>query len=312
MSTVAESPVGCVRGGVFLLSPQVLIEISKVQDSEVGDGTTSVVVFAGELLRQAEILINMKIHPMTVIAGFREACAVARTALEERAQSNKSNEEQFRKDLMNVARTTLSSKILTQVCAWPQRPLSSSHPLSFERNAPNFSKIDAIGICGASKLLSPSSTFCEQSIRQACDLFAALVLASIHPCSYADVTVLLVPLDDILQDKNHFAELAVDAVMRLKGYPNLEYIHIIKKPGGTLKESFLDEGFILDKKIGVGQPKRMENAKILVRFVALTLFVARFSLTRRLFERYDYRRQFRRRFALIESPRTRGRPMGRR
>jgi len=163
---------------------KVLIEISKVQDSEVGDGTTSVVVFAGELLRQAEILINMKIHPMTVIAGFREACAVARTALEERAQSNKSNEEQFRKDLMNVARTTLSSKILTQ-------------------------------------------------------------------------------------DKNHFAELAVDAVMRLKGYPNLEYIHIIKKPGGTLKETFLDEGFILDKKIGVGQPKRMENAKILVANTAM-------------------------------------------
>lgn len=45
---------------------------------------------------------------------------------------------------------------------------------------------------------------------------------------------------------------------------NLEAIHIIKKTGGTLQESFLDEGFILDKKIGVGQPKRIENARILV------------------------------------------------
>jgi len=57
----------------------------------------------------------------------------------------------------------------------------------------------------------------------------------------------------------------VDAVLRLKGNPSLEMIHVIKKPGGTLRESFLDEGFILDKKIGVGQPKRVENAKILVR-----------------------------------------------
>ena len=43
---------------------KVLVDISKVQDAEVGDGTTSVVVLAGELLREAEKLINQKIHPM--------------------------------------------------------------------------------------------------------------------------------------------------------------------------------------------------------------------------------------------------------
>lgn len=48
-------------------------------------------------------------------------------------------------------------------------------------------------------------------------------------------------------------------------------IQIIKKPGGQLSDSYLDEGFaffnpgfILDKKIGVNQPKRVENAKILI------------------------------------------------
>lgn len=40
-----------------------------MQDDEVGDGTTSVVVLAGELLREAEKLVNQKIHPMTIIAG---------------------------------------------------------------------------------------------------------------------------------------------------------------------------------------------------------------------------------------------------
>jgi hypothetical protein len=44
-------------------------DISKVQDDEVGDGTTSVVVLAGELLREAEKLISQKIHPMTIISG---------------------------------------------------------------------------------------------------------------------------------------------------------------------------------------------------------------------------------------------------
>jgi T-complex protein 1 subunit beta len=44
-------------------------DISKVQDDEVGDGTTSVVVLAGELLREAEQLVAQKVHPMTIIAG---------------------------------------------------------------------------------------------------------------------------------------------------------------------------------------------------------------------------------------------------
>jgi len=48
---------------------KVLVDISKVQDDEVGDGTTSVVVLAGELLREAEKLVATKIHPMTIIAG---------------------------------------------------------------------------------------------------------------------------------------------------------------------------------------------------------------------------------------------------
>lgn len=61
-----------------------------------------------------------------------------------------------------------------------------------------------------------------------------------------------------------FANLAVDAVLRLKGSGELSAIQIIKKTGGTLEDSFLDEGFLLDKKPGVHQPKRVENAKILI------------------------------------------------
>eukprot|EP00475_Leptophrys_vorax_P040567 TRINITY_DN7544_c0_g3_i2.p1 TRINITY_DN7544_c0_g3~~TRINITY_DN7544_c0_g3_i2.p1 ORF type:complete len:362 (+),score=39.83 TRINITY_DN7544_c0_g3_i2:29-1087(+) len=55
----------------------------------------------------------------------------------------------------------------------------------------------------------------------------------------------------------------------LQGSTNLEAIQIIKKAGGSLSDSYLDEGFILDKKIGVGQPKRIEDAKILVANTAM-------------------------------------------
>lgn len=68
----------------------------------------------------------------------------------------------------------------------------------------------------------------------------------------------------LLHDREHFADLAVSAVLRLKGSGNLDYIKIIKKPGGTLKDSFLADGFILEKHISTGCPKRKENAKVMV------------------------------------------------
>lgn len=61
----------CKRSISYKCSTLTLsLDISKVQDDEVGDGTTSVVVLAGELLREAEKLVNSKIHPMTIISGL--------------------------------------------------------------------------------------------------------------------------------------------------------------------------------------------------------------------------------------------------
>lgn len=58
-------------------------------------------------------------------------------------------------------------------------------------------------------------------------------------------------------------------MLRLKGSTDLSHIQIIKKAGGKLSESYLDEGFILDKKFGVNQPKRLENVKIMVANTAM-------------------------------------------
>ena len=52
------------------------------------------------------------VHPMTIIQGFREACEAAKKALQETAR-DAGNEEKFKEDLTNFAKTTLSSKILT-------------------------------------------------------------------------------------------------------------------------------------------------------------------------------------------------------
>ncbi|XP_042397387.1 T-complex protein 1 subunit beta-like isoform X2 [Zingiber officinale] len=79
---------------------KVLVDISKVQDDEVGDGTTSVVVLARELLREAEKLVNQKIHPRTIIAGYRMAVECACNALLRKAKDNKQDPCRYRIFLM--------------------------------------------------------------------------------------------------------------------------------------------------------------------------------------------------------------------
>lgn len=123
--------------------------------------------------------MNQRLHPQTIIQGWRLARNIAKEALEQSSMDHSTNDALFREDLIRIAITTLSSKLVTY-------------------------------------------------------------------------------------EKEHFAKLAVEAVMRLKGSNNLDHIQVLKKPGGTLRDSYLENGFLLDKKIGVGQPHKVIGAKILI------------------------------------------------
>ena len=50
-----------------------MVELSQLQDKEVGDGTTSVVILAAEFLKRANLMIQQKIHPTNIIQGFKLA-----------------------------------------------------------------------------------------------------------------------------------------------------------------------------------------------------------------------------------------------
>lgn len=52
---------------------QILVELAELQDQEVGDGTTSVVIVAAELLKRANTLVRNRIHPTSIISGYRLA-----------------------------------------------------------------------------------------------------------------------------------------------------------------------------------------------------------------------------------------------
>ena len=61
---------------------KLLVELSRSQDYEIGDGTTGVVVLAGSLLEQAEVLLDRGIHPLRIAEGFEMASKVAVAELE--------------------------------------------------------------------------------------------------------------------------------------------------------------------------------------------------------------------------------------
>ena len=57
---------------------KMLVEVAKTQEDEVGDGTTTAVIIAGELLKKAENLLEMEIHPTIIAMGYRQAVEKAR------------------------------------------------------------------------------------------------------------------------------------------------------------------------------------------------------------------------------------------
>src|SRR5438445_13302892 len=69
------------------------VEISKTKDREVGDGTTTAVVLAGELLAGAETLLHKDVHPNAIIDGYRNAAGKAQEILEKIANTIKPDDE---------------------------------------------------------------------------------------------------------------------------------------------------------------------------------------------------------------------------
>lgn len=88
---------------------KILVDLAQQQDKEVGDGTTSVVLIAAELLRRANDLMKMRIHPTTIITGYRLALREAVRYMQDNISTRV--ETLSRESLINIAKTSMSSKI---------------------------------------------------------------------------------------------------------------------------------------------------------------------------------------------------------
>ncbi len=160
---------------------KMMVQIAKGQDEEVGDGTKTAVILAGELLKFAEDLLEKEIHPTIIVSGYKKAMEEANKLIDEIGKSIDINDKDV---LKKVALTSLASK----------------------------------AVHGAREKL---------------------------------------------------AEIAVEAVTKVaekrgdKWYVDLDMIQVIKKHGGSLLDTTLVEGVVIDKEIvHPGMPKRVKNAKI--------------------------------------------------
>ena len=89
---------------------KMLVEVSKAQDNEAGDGTTSAVIVAGELLNKAEELIEKNVHPTIIIDGYRKAAGKALEVLEKIAMKVDLEKPDT---LKKVAMTSLAGKLVS-------------------------------------------------------------------------------------------------------------------------------------------------------------------------------------------------------
>ena len=89
---------------------KILVELSQLQDKEVGDGTTTVVIIAAELLKKAAEMIKNRIHPTHIISGYKTAMKHAVKYIEDNLSV--STQKLTKEEVINVAKTSMSSKII--------------------------------------------------------------------------------------------------------------------------------------------------------------------------------------------------------
>ena len=89
----------------------MMVEISKTIDTEVGDGTTSSVIFGGTLLAKAEELLSKDVHSSVIIEGYQAASEKALEILTEISKKVTANDKET---LINIARTSMESKLISE------------------------------------------------------------------------------------------------------------------------------------------------------------------------------------------------------
>jgi T-complex protein 1 subunit epsilon len=218
---------------------KLLVELSKSQDDEIGDGTTGVVILAGALLDQALKLIEMGIHPIKVANGYEKASKILSNHLDEIAdeifidRDNLSNNLLESSDLFKAAKTSLGSKIVNKNHnQFAKMAVESVLKVAdLNRNDVDFELIKLQGKLGGS--ISNSKTINGVCIDKD---FSHPQMPKI--INNAKIAILSCPFEPPKPKTKHKLEISnVDEFKSLQNYESkkfTEMIELIKKSGANL------------------------------------------------------------------------------
>ncbi|KAE8232415.1 hypothetical protein CF326_g2549 [Tilletia indica] len=222
---------------------RMLVELSQAQDIEAGDGTTSVVVIAGSLLGAAEKMLNKGIHPTVIAESFQKAALKSVEFLTEISTPLNLNDKE---SLLRAASTSLNSKIVSQ-----------------------YSTVLApIAVNAVTRLLDPSqkTTGPPASSSNANPVNPAPPAAGTSTGAKSAGSGPSETTGAATATANAMASGSNAVTRDRDNEPNVDLreIRLVKKVGGTIDDTELVEGLVLEQNVvsGSGGPTRMEKAKI--------------------------------------------------
>ncbi len=193
---------------------KLMAQVAKTQDDQAGDGTTTAVILAGTLLKDADALIELGIHPSIIISGYKKAVEKALTVLDEIAIDVESTDK---KTLAKVASTSLNSKVvayekdlMSKIC------LDAVLQITEERNGKKIADLDWIKV-----VQKPGKSLNDTELIKGVLLDKEVV----HPGMPKSITNAKIALidDNIEIQKTEFsAEIKIEKTSQMKAFLDSE------------------------------------------------------------------------------------------
>ncbi|KAJ2699654.1 T-complex protein 1 subunit gamma [Coemansia sp. IMI 203386] len=239
-----------------------MIELSRTQDDEVGDGTTSVIILAGEMLAISAPFLERKIHPVVILRAFQKALDDAQTILREIAVPVDTND---REKMLGLIKSAIGTKFVSRwndlMCNLALtavqtvvRRTADFEPADTEAQAPNTTSTAAAGALASAADASDKTTADTAAAGSVADAADTQTPANAEAVAVSSATT-------AASDAANSAAPDVD----VREIDIKRFVRVEKVPGGEIEESRVLDGVMINKDVVHPKMRRhIENPRIIL------------------------------------------------